>query len=92
MWIDRIFMVSAVFGGVLFLLRLVLFFLGGGGGAETEVGTGEIDVGHIEVGHVEVGHVEAGLRAFDKHNPFPEEFSRRITDMTASFMNGSGLW
>lgn len=29
---------------------------------------------------VPVGHVEAGLRSFDKHNPFPEEINRVITD------------
>jgi UDP-N-acetylglucosamine 2-epimerase (non-hydrolysing) len=30
---------------------------------------------------VRVGHVEAGLRTFDKHNPFPEEINRRVTDV-----------
>ena len=31
-----------------------------------------------------VAHVEAGLRTFDHHNPFPEEFNRRVIDMVAS--------
>ena len=29
---------------------------------------------------VKVGHIEAGLRSFDKHNPFPEEINRVLTD------------
>ncbi|MFC1546520.1 non-hydrolyzing UDP-N-acetylglucosamine 2-epimerase, partial [bacterium] len=29
---------------------------------------------------VPVGHVEAGLRSNDKHNPFPEEINRLLTD------------
>lgn len=30
---------------------------------------------------VPVAHVEAGLRTGDKHNPFPEEINRRLTDV-----------
>ncbi len=29
---------------------------------------------------MKIGHVEAGLRTGDKHNPFPEEINRRLTD------------
>ena len=31
------------------------------------------------------GHVEAGLRSHDLENPFPEEFNRKITGITADF-------
>ncbi len=30
---------------------------------------------------IPVAHVEAGLRTGDKHNPFPEELNRRLTDV-----------
>ena len=29
---------------------------------------------------IRIGHVEAGLRTLDKHQPFPEEINRRLTD------------
>lgn len=32
-----------------------------------------------------VGHVEAGLRTHDLRSPFPEEFNRKITGLTADF-------
>ncbi|MFC1484882.1 non-hydrolyzing UDP-N-acetylglucosamine 2-epimerase [bacterium] len=32
---------------------------------------------------IPVGHVESGLRSFDKHNPFPEEINRLLTDVVA---------
>lgn len=32
---------------------------------------------------VRVGHVEAGLRTGDKHQPFPEEINRKVTDVVA---------
>lgn len=28
-----------------------------------------------------IGHIEAGLRTHDRHQPFPEEINRRITDL-----------
>lgn len=31
------------------------------------------------------GHVEAGLRSNDLENPFPEEFNRKVTGITADF-------
>jgi UDP-N-acetylglucosamine 2-epimerase (non-hydrolysing) len=34
---------------------------------------------------IPVGHVEAGLRSFDRFNPFPEEFNRRIVSMVADW-------
>jgi UDP-N-acetylglucosamine 2-epimerase (non-hydrolysing) len=34
---------------------------------------------------IPVGHVEAGLRSFDNYNPFPEEVSRRVASLVASF-------
>src|SRR5437016_6558869 len=29
---------------------------------------------------IPVGHVEAGLRTYNKHQPFPEEINRQLTD------------
>ena len=29
-------------------------------------------------------HVEAGLRSFDLHKPFPEEFNRRVTSLAST--------
>ena len=34
---------------------------------------------------VAVGHVEAGLRTFDVHSPFPEEFNRQVTSKLAKW-------
>ena len=34
---------------------------------------------------IPVGHVEAGLRTYDIHSPFPEEFNRQITSRIANF-------
>ena len=34
---------------------------------------------------VKVAHVEAGLRTFDLHAPFPEEFNRKVTSIAANF-------
>ena len=31
--------------------------------------------------HVPVGHVEAGLRTWDVHSPWPEEFNRQAVDI-----------
>ncbi len=33
--------------------------------------------------NIKIGHVEAGLRTGDRHQPFPEEINRRITDLLA---------
>lgn len=33
--------------------------------------------------HVNIGHIEAGLRTWDKHAPFPEEFNRRAIAVIA---------
>lgn len=35
---------------------------------------------------VPIGHVEAGLRSFDPHNPWPEEFNRAAIDATADLL------
>lgn len=34
---------------------------------------------------IPVGHVEAGLRTYDLHSPFPEEFNRQAVDLIARF-------
>jgi len=31
--------------------------------------------------NIKIGHIEAGLRTHDRHQPFPEEVNRRITDL-----------
>lgn len=35
--------------------------------------------------NIPVGHVEAGLRTYDLHSPFPEEFNRQATSLIAKF-------
>ncbi len=35
---------------------------------------------------IPIAHVEAGLRTYDKHNPFPEEMNRRLTDHLADWL------
>jgi UDP-N-acetylglucosamine 2-epimerase (non-hydrolysing) len=35
---------------------------------------------------ISFGHVEAGLRTGDLHQPFPEEFNRRVADSVASLL------
>jgi len=58
-WIDKIFAGCAVLGGVLFVIRLVLFFIGGGE-VEAEADVGDIgDLGDIgDVGDVDVGDID----------------------------------
>lgn len=34
--------------------------------------------------HVPIGHVEAGLRTYDMHHPWPEEWNRRVIDLIAT--------
>ena len=34
---------------------------------------------------IPVGHVEAGLRTYNLHSPFPEEFNRQAVDLIAKF-------
>ena len=34
---------------------------------------------------IDIGHVEAGLRTFDIHSPWPEEFNRQLTTKVARF-------
>lgn len=34
---------------------------------------------------IPVGHVEAGLRTYDIHSPFPEEFNRQAVGLTAAW-------
>jgi UDP-N-acetylglucosamine 2-epimerase (non-hydrolysing) len=41
---------------------------------------------------VKVGHVEAGLRTHNKHQPFPEEINRRITDVIADLYFAPTEW
>lgn len=35
--------------------------------------------------HIPVGHVEAGLRTYDIHSPFPEEFNRQAVSIISKF-------
>lgn len=35
--------------------------------------------------NIKFAHIEAGLRSFDLHHPFPEEFNRKIAGITAEF-------
>lgn len=35
--------------------------------------------------HIPLGHVEAGLRTYDMHHPWPEEFNRRVIDLMTKY-------
>ncbi len=35
--------------------------------------------------NIPVGHVEAGLRTYDMHSPYPEEFNRQAVDLITNF-------
>jgi UDP-N-acetylglucosamine 2-epimerase (non-hydrolysing) len=35
--------------------------------------------------NIQVAHIEAGLRSFDIHNPYPEEFNRRVISLFAGY-------
>lgn len=35
--------------------------------------------------HVPIGHVEAGLRTYNMHSPWPEEFNRQAVDLVADY-------
>lgn len=54
--IEKVFLISAILGGAIFVVRLILFFVGmGGHGADADAGF-DGDVGH-DVGHMgDVGH------------------------------------
>ena len=34
---------------------------------------------------IPVGHIEAGLRTYDIHSPYPEEFNRKVVDVISKF-------
>lgn len=36
--------------------------------------------------HIPIGHVEAGLRTYNMHSPFPEEFNRQAVDLFADLL------
>ena len=41
---------------------------------------------------VPVAHIEAGLRTYDKHAPFPEEFNRRTIALIADYHFAPTVW
>lgn len=51
--LELLFACCAIFGTTLFVIRLVLMFIGMGDGHSA-------DAGHIDAGHVDAGHVDAG--------------------------------
>lgn len=46
MLLDQLFFYSAIVGGTLFLIQLVLLFVGGGGGVDIDTDLGAGDTGH----------------------------------------------
>ena len=54
---EMVFAACALLGGGLFLIRMVLFFLGGFGEADADAG---VDVGDVDVGDVDVGDLHVG--------------------------------
>ena len=60
--IEKLYLVCAVFGGILFVVRLILQFVGGDGGGDSDVGAadvGDVDVGDVDV-DVDGGFEDAG--------------------------------
>lgn len=53
--LELLFACCAVFGTVLFVIRLILMFIGMGG-----EGTHSADVGHVDAGGMDAGHMDAG--------------------------------
>jgi len=45
--IEKLYLVCAVFGGILFVVRLILQFVGGDGGGDSDVG--DVDLGDVDV-------------------------------------------
>jgi membrane protein implicated in regulation of membrane protease activity len=68
--IEKVFLISAILGGAIFLVRLVLFFIGmGHHGMDTDSGFGS-DVGH-DVGHdVDAPHGDLQGHADDTESSF----------------------
>lgn len=59
-WLEKIFISSAIFGGGLLLIRLVLLFMGGDGeGDAGDADVGDVDVGDADVGDADVDDVDA---------------------------------
>jgi len=66
-WLEKIFVASAILGGGLVLIRLVLMLMGGDSDADAgdvgdiDVGdVGDVDVGDVDVGDADVGDVDHG--------------------------------
>lgn len=59
---EMVFAACALLGGGLFVVRLVLFFIGGFGEADADAGVdvGDVDVGDLDAGDVDVGDLDAG--------------------------------
>jgi membrane protein implicated in regulation of membrane protease activity len=87
--IEKVFLISAILGGAIFLVRLILFFIGmGHHGVDADTGF-DGDVGH-DVGHMgEVGH-DVGDAHGDLHGHAAETESSfkfiSLQSITAFFM------
>ena len=89
---DWVFLVSALIGGTVFLLRLLLMLVGlHHGGAEAgQMEVGHAEMGGVDVGHADLGHVEAGqveVAPGDVHAESDVSFTLlSIQGITAFFM------
>ncbi|MHC4517817.1 MAG: hypothetical protein ACYTAS_04450 [Planctomycetota bacterium] len=63
--IEKLYLVCAVIGGILFVVRLVLQFIGGGSGGDSDVGAA--DVGDVDV---DGGFEDAGADVDDAYLSF----------------------
>ncbi len=63
--LELLFACCAVFGTTLFVIRLVMMFIGMGG-----EGTDSADVGHADAGDMDAGHMDAGGMEADQGSGF----------------------
>ncbi len=85
--IEKLYLVCAVFGGILFVVRLVLQFVGGDGGGDYDAGGGDISDIHVDGDFS--GHIDgdlAGHAGADVHDAYLSFKILSFQGLTAFFM------
>jgi len=83
--IEMLFLVCAILGGVLFVVRLALQFLGGDSGGDHDVG-GVSDVGDVDAGGADVHGDFTGDAHLDAHDTYLSFKVLSFQGLTAFFM------